>query len=140
MFFKKILVPVDGSKHALLAKRKAMGIAISMNAEIYLVNVMEHIPNIIGGHARQEIKEEMKEKAEKIFQQYIPALEENGVTYHTRVLAGRAFDAICKVAAEEGCDLICMGARGLSEVEGILLGSLTADIISHCTIPVLVVR
>ncbi|SIN90045.1 universal stress protein [Halodesulfovibrio marinisediminis] len=140
MFFKKILVPVDGSKHALLAKRKAMGIAISMNAEIILVNVLEHIPNIIGGHAREELREEQKEEAQRIFDKYIPELKQNNVTYSTRVATGRAFDAVCRIAEDEHCDLICMGARGLSEVEGLLLGSLTSDIISHCKIPVLVVR
>ena len=140
MFFKKILVLVDGSKHALLAKRRAMGIAVSMNAEVVLVNVMGNIPSIIGGHAREEIRDEQREEAQKIFDQYIPELEENGVKYSTQIAMGRPFDAICEVAEEEGCDLICLGARGLSEVEGMLLGSVSSDIISHCKTPVLVVR
>ena len=140
MFFKRILVPVDGSKHALLAKRKAMGIAVSMNAEIILVNVLDNIPAIIGGHAREGIRDEQRDEAEKIFAQYRPELEEHGVKYSTRVAIGRPFDAICEVAEEEGCDLICLGARGLNEVEGMLLGSVSSDIISHCKTPVLIVR
>ena len=140
MFFKKILVPVDGSKHALLAKHKAAGIAVSMNAEIVLVNVTGGIPSIIGGHAREEIKEEMRVEAEKIFQQYIPEIEEHGVKYSTRITHGRPFDAICETAEEDGCDLICIGTRGLGEVEGMLLGSVTAVLIAHCKIPILVIR
>jgi nucleotide-binding universal stress UspA family protein len=140
MFFKKILVPVDGSKHALLAKRRALAIAESMDAEIVLVHVLDRIPAIIGGSAREELRDEMKVEAQKVFDQYIPGLEAKNVTYKTRIESGRPFDAICTAAQEEGCDLICIGSRGLSEVEGMVLGSVSTAILSHCQIPVLVVR
>ncbi|MEZ0574812.1 universal stress protein [Halodesulfovibrio aestuarii] len=140
MFFKKILVPVDGSKHALLAKRRALAIAESMDSEIVLVHVLDRIPAIIGGHAREELRKEMKVEAQKVFEQYTPGLEAKGIKYKTRIESGRPFDAICTAAKEEACDLICLGARGLSEVEGMLLGSVSSAIISHCAIPVLVVR
>ncbi len=140
MFFEKILVPVDGSKHALLAKRRALAIAESMDAEIVLVHVLDRIPGIIGGSAREELREEMKVEAQKVFEQYIPGLEAKNIKYKTRIESGRPFDAICTAAKEEGCDLICIGSRGLSEVEGVLLGSVSSAILSHCQIPVLVVR
>ena len=140
MFFQKILVPVDGSKHALLAKRRALAIAESMDAEIVLVHVLDRIPSIIGGSAREELRKEMKAEAQKVFDQYIPGLEAKNIKYKTRIESGRPFDAICTVVKDEGCDLICIGARGLSEVEGLLLGSVSSAIISHCTTPVLVVR
>lgn len=140
MFFEKILVPVDGSKYALLAKRRALAIAESMNAEIVLVHVMDRIPAIIGGHAREELRDEMKIEAQKVFDQYVPALKAKNIKYKTRIESGRPFDAICTAAKEEGCDLICLGSRGLSEVEGMLLGSVSSAILSHCNVPVLVVR
>lgn len=140
MFFKKILVPVDGSKHAMLAKRRALAIAERMDAEIILVHVLDTIPAIIGGHAREELHADMKADAQKIFDKYIPGLEEKHVKYKTKIVSGRPFDAICTVADEEKCDLICIGARGLSDVEGMFLGSVSSAIISHCHIPVLVVR
>ncbi|OBQ54815.1 universal stress protein [Halodesulfovibrio spirochaetisodalis] len=140
MFFKKILVPVDGSKHALLAKHRALAIAESMDAEIVLVHVLDPIPSIIGGHARSELHAEMEADANKIFEEYTPSLEEKRIRYKTVVVSGRPFGAICKVADEEQCDLICIGARGLSNVEGMLLGSVSSSIIAHCRLPVLVVR
>ena len=37
-------------------------------------------------------------------------------------------------------DLICLGARGMSSLEGLLLGSVSQKVIHHATCPVLVVH
>ena len=38
------------------------------------------------------------------------------------------------------CDLIFRGSRGRSDIEGLLLGSVTHNVLTLATVPVLVVR
>lgn len=138
--YKKILVPVDGSQHSKLAKRKAMGIAAAMGADIVLMHATGRIPSLIGGAAREELMEELLKDADNVLQPYRKVLDEKGVNYVERVVTGEAGDMICQVAKEEECDLIVMGSRGLSDMEGILVGSVTHRVLSCCTLPVLVAR
>jgi nucleotide-binding universal stress UspA family protein len=50
------------------------------------------------------------------------------------------FDAIITTAKEKGCDLIFMASHGRRGMSGIVLGSETQKVLTHCTIPVLVTR
>lgn len=55
------------------------------------------------------------------------------------VATGKAWRAICDVAAELGAEPIVMGARGLSRVQSVLLGSVSSAVAVHADRPVLVV-
>jgi nucleotide-binding universal stress UspA family protein len=48
--------------------------------------------------------------------------------------------AICDQATAVGADLIVMASHGRSGLAGLLLGSETQKVLTHCTVPVLVVR
>ena len=47
---------------------------------------------------------------------------------------------IAKEAEDLDADLIVMGSRGRSDIEGLLLGSVTHKVLTLATVPVLVVR
>lgn len=51
-----------------------------------------------------------------------------------------ADDAIVEVAKIEHCDLIVMGSRGRTDLEGLLLGSNTHRVLKTAPCPVLVMR
>ncbi len=53
---------------------------------------------------------------------------------------GKAADAIVDTATEDNAGLIVMGSRGLSDIEGLLLGSVTPKVLQHADRPVLVDR
>ena len=59
---------------------------------------------------------------------------------HLHVADARAADAILETAEARGCDLIVMASHGRRGVERMLLGSQTAEVVSHSRLPVLVVR
>ena len=50
------------------------------------------------------------------------------------------WEAIIRVARDEGCDLIFMASHGRRGMAGLLLGSETQKVLTHCKIPVLVYR
>ena len=57
-----------------------------------------------------------------------------------RALAGHVAQAIIDAAAADGAELIVMGSRGLSDLRGLLLGSVTHNVIQLADRPVLVAR
>ena len=56
------------------------------------------------------------------------------------IASDRPHEAIIKIAKRKKCDLIIMGSHGRGGVAGILLGSVTQKVLSHSTLPVLVLR
>jgi nucleotide-binding universal stress UspA family protein len=59
---------------------------------------------------------------------------------HIAVAEGPAATEILRVADEEQADVIVMGSRGHSELEHILVGSVTEKVCRFAKQPVLVVR
>lgn len=57
-----------------------------------------------------------------------------------RLAHGKAWRAICDLAAEVDAAAIVLGARGLSRVQSALLGSVSAAVSSQTRIPVLIVH
>jgi len=53
---------------------------------------------------------------------------------------GLAEEAIIGMARERDCDLIVMGAYGHTRIRELILGSTTSQVISMCSLPVLLVR
>jgi nucleotide-binding universal stress UspA family protein len=56
------------------------------------------------------------------------------------VAAGHVAKNIVETATAHGADLIVMGSRGLSDIQGILLGSVTHKVMQLAPIAVLVAR
>jgi nucleotide-binding universal stress UspA family protein len=139
--FQKILLPVDGSKSSKVAKQNAIALATTMDSEILLLYVTGAIPAIITGKPREEAIKSQQEEADIVLAPYRAYLIEHKVNHNEMVVPSyNAGEEICKIAREENCDLIVMGSRGLNDIEGVFLGSVTHRVLSHCDIPVLVVR
>lgn len=139
--FKKILLPVDGSKSSRLAKQHAIGLATAMESEILLVYITGAIPAIITGRPREEAVKAQQEEADLVLAPYREILIQHKMNFNELVVpAFNAGEEICKIAREENCDLIVMGSRGLSDLEGIVMGSVTHRVLARSGIPVLVVR
>ncbi len=62
-----------------------------------------------------------------------------GFAAEGRVVAGKAWRALCEVAQEVDAAVIVVGARGLSRAESVLLGSVSTAVVLHAQRPVLVV-
>jgi len=64
----------------------------------------------------------------------------SGVEVDTLLEEGHPVHEIVRVVAEGGFGLIVMGARGVSHIREILLGSVSDAILHHAACPVLVVK
>ncbi len=140
MLFKKILVAVDGSKHSDKAAQYARGVARTQGAELMLLHCPGNIPRIIGGSAREKLEKDLLEEGRKLIENYKNLCDGFNVCYTIEVRTGDPANVLIKYAEENGVDLIVMGSRGLTDLEGLLMGSVTHHVLQRTCCPVLIVR
>jgi len=79
------------------------------------------------------------ELAEEKVRQGVALAGSAGFAAQGRVAHGKAWRAICDVADEVHAATIVLGARGLSQVGSLLLGSVSSAVLGHARRPVLAV-
>ena len=138
--FEKVILAVDGSEHARKAATLALDIARKSNADVVVVHVREHVVDL-GGTWEQE----SSSHAEAILDAACRELEEAGVPTRRVVRrglagSGRIAQEIVETADAEDAGLIVMGSRGVSDLRGLLLGSVAHKVLQLSSQPVLVAR
>ncbi len=140
MSYKKLLVPLDGSENATLALTHAVKLAKTGNMSIVLLHCYGELPATIGGAARDEIIDLSEAEGKAILAPGEQVCKDSGVPCKPVVHSGNPGRTIVTVAQAEGCDLIVMGSRGLSDFSGMVMGSVSHRVLRHATMPVLIVR
>jgi nucleotide-binding universal stress UspA family protein len=162
--FERILVPLDGSDHSMHALKNAAEMAKNFGAQVTLINVYslaqpvvptpfalsgtstavtgpvmppdasysEAFSRIAEAHrqAGANILAKGKEEAQALW----------GIQAETLLKEGHAVEEILRTAREGKYNLIVIGARGLSTIKEILLGSVSHGVVIHASCPVLVVK
>jgi nucleotide-binding universal stress UspA family protein len=139
--FKRILLAVDGSDHALHATRKAAELARCMKpVELRIVVAYDPIPLYLGEPNMQVVITNRKGEAEETLNAAVKEVGSISCEIHTEILEGDPASAILEVAKTRGSDVIVMGSRGLGLLAGLLLGSTSQKVVAHAPCPVLIVR
>ena len=138
--FEKILVPLDGSEHSLKALKVAVQIALKFDGKITLIHVYS-----IGGLAISptpvyEFIEAIRKAGVGILADGEKRVKAEGVHVETLLIEGHAVEQIVKTCREGKFDLVVMGARGLSKIKEMFLGSVSDGVTRHACCPVLVVK
>jgi nucleotide-binding universal stress UspA family protein len=146
--FKRILLPTDGSELSGKAATMAIALAKTHGAVLVALHVFPHLPGAHHGAAAPFLKQleggyekgqsaEAKEMLKAIADEAAAA----GVATETVVIESEDIHSrIIEVAAQRGCDLICMATHGRSELAAVVLGSVTHKVLTGSPVPVLVVR
>ncbi len=138
--FRRILVPLDGSRTAEHALRHASAIGRSPGAEIELLRVLEaHVPV---PHPMLEAVDWrlLQLEAEAYLEAIAARLRAQGLTVGTAVAVGRAADEIVRCVRDEGVDLVVVSAYGHGGVCEFAAGGTVHKLLSLVTCSVLLIR
>ena len=145
----KALIATDGSDFARNAAVRAKEV-LDAGMEYVLLTVVPPPVMTVGApvtgieaapiatpETTEELTEAYKEGAEKDLEHTARAL---GGTVARRIEYGDAAAEICRVAEDEGFDVIVVGSHGSGFVKRVFLGSVSQHLLHHAPCPVLVVR
>lgn len=159
MMYSKIMVPYDGSEHAISALEYAKGLAADApDVQVFVVHV---IPSGVMGIDRlgtegaldgvpmgmldyeqyQGVVQRVLDDAKTNVKENLgDALDALGDRATVEVVAGVSpAEALTYFAESHDCDLVVMGRRGLGAIRG-MLGSVSFGVLRSCDIPVLTVK
>ena len=143
--FKRILVPTDGSDITMKAVETTIGLAKSLNAQIYTISVKEPFPYSAISEMQPTPPQEFFDAQERIASKRVQGVREAcaaaGVNCEAHTVeALHPWEAIIEHARTMNCDLLVMASHGRRGVTALLLGSETQKVLTHSKVPVLVVR
>ena len=137
--FKKILVPLDGSKIAEAVIPFAREIASRSGAELLFVTAVQQVGVWDATLSLQVLKRESE-----IASDYLATVERDvsgeGQKAATQVIDGDAAEAVLASADAAGADLIAISTHGRSGLSRWLFGSVATHILERSAIPLLVLR
>lgn len=136
---KKMLVAIDGSESSMHALKESFKLARNEKSWITVVSVVPEYKGDLDLVAVGNVMASMRKPCEDALHKADELAKAEGALIKTVCEEGEAYERIIDLAEAENCELIVMGRRGLSRLERVLMGSVTARVIGHSPIDVLVV-
>lgn len=138
--YKHILMSTDGSELALKGVKHGLDLAKQCGSKVTVITVSQPYP-LQSAATTDSWAQAQKTHADEA----LVAVWDAAKAADVEVAARQATDnspaeAIVEAAESLGCDLIVMASHGRRGVSRLLLGSQTAEVVSHSPVPVLVVR
>jgi nucleotide-binding universal stress UspA family protein len=145
--FKKILYPTDFSDVSKMALEYIKQLKDSGVEEILVLHVIDerdlhysylYVMDEYGGDQglQQRLKDEAKEELDEIKD----ILKDSGFKIRSRIEFGVPLKEILKAEQKEDISIIIIGSHGKSNVEEMLLGSVSEKVVRKCKKPVLVIK
>ena len=147
--YKKIMVPLDGSKLAECVLPHVELMVKACNApEVILVQAFEPITIPVGREASKiksldqlmEFEVHGKTEAEKYLKGIASQLAKSGINTKTEIIVGKASEALSDFAAKHAVDLVIIATHGRSGITRWVMGSIADRLIHSIKVPILLIR
>ncbi|MFX0203329.1 MAG: universal stress protein [Candidatus Hodarchaeota archaeon] len=153
--FKRILVPLDGSRLSTKALPYAGEIAKRFNAEVVLLQVLEPTrPSVFidaDGYGSAEATEaaiqaaELRDRkkavnARRYLRRQVKKITDMSIKVSYNIMIGTAGESIVRFCRKEKIDLVVMTTHGRSGFKRAILGSVADEIVREPGVHVLVIR
>lgn len=143
----RVLVATDGSEPATVAVDLVAGIPWPDGTIIRVVEAIETGAEVFGGPwpavalvQSEALEAALRMDAQQTVEGARARLQRPGLEVESAVLVGRPASVIVEAARAMEADLIVVGSRGHGIIGSMLLGSVSAEIVDHASMPVLVAR
>jgi nucleotide-binding universal stress UspA family protein len=140
---RKILVPVDFSRHSDRALAVAVDICRRYGASLFLLHCYQLNPGSISPYGPvlpDAYRDDLKAAAGKRLEEWAANASSQDVEVTPVLSPLYPSEAIDQVLAEQGIDLIVIGTRGLTGLRHVLLGSVAERTVRTAACPVLSVK
>jgi nucleotide-binding universal stress UspA family protein len=143
---RHILIPTDGSALSLAAVEYGIALAKSVGAKVTVLTVSAPFHTFaVEPVTVTDTPEQYAKQVAALATKHLEAANEIAsaacVNCETvQVEHDHPYLAIIDIAAKKSCDLIVMASHGRRGISAVVLGSETAKVLTHSSIPVLVVR
>ena len=146
--YQRILVATDGTKLSKKAVNTAIALAALSGAELVALKVVPRYPMSYfeGGIALmpaevQRVEKQWSDEGQTVVDAVAKTALGKGVKTKALTLKSDVVsDAILATAKKQQCDLIVMASHGRKGIKRLLLGSETQHVLTHATVPVLVLK
>lgn len=146
--YQRILVSTDGSDLSAKAVTAALDLAKANGAEVFALKVVPTYPQsyfegaiALDASEVQRVEQQWSDAAQSVVQAVVQTGADKGVRVHAVIRKNEVVaDTILAAAKELDCDLIVMASHGRRGLQKLLLGSETQHVLTHATLPVLVVK
>ncbi|MBN9287386.1 MAG: hypothetical protein BGO43_15955 [Gammaproteobacteria bacterium 39-13] len=145
--FKRILVPVDGSRVGNFALSKAIDLSKDQKCKLRIVHSIDYIALTAGveGIDAVSLQKSLKKAAEKILEKAKKTAQKKKVKVEVKLiesfkLTNRIDNMILKDAKRWRADLIIVGTHKKRGLKQILFGSQAENLMHKATIPILLIR
>ena len=138
-----ILIPVDGSTHALLAVHHAVRLVQSgLRARFVVANVQETatLYEMVVAHDPVVLEQVNTEAGLDLMRSAVALLEAAGFQVVQVVETGDPANMLIDIIEREACDAVVMAAGTGGGLRAALLGSVTQHLVDNSPVPVTVVR
>jgi nucleotide-binding universal stress UspA family protein len=142
----RVIVATDGSDAAGVGIELVAGAAWPPETVVRVVTAIDPSPLTVTGpfgvpvSASPDPLERLDEAAAAALESACRRLAATDPQVEGSLLRGRPASAIVDVALRLGADLVVLGSRGHGMIETMLLGSVSAEVVDHAPMPVLVAR
>ncbi|MBI4455286.1 MAG: universal stress protein [Acidobacteria bacterium] len=146
----KVLLATDGSKYSEAAVDLLPRLPLPDGSEVTLLAVVEPVRPlfaaehpIIGkqiSEAFEGFRTKLREGAHRLLLREEQRLRTRGLAVNTTMREGHVSDQIVAACRELPSDLLVIGSRGLGEFRGLLLGSVSQQVVKHAPCSVLIVK
>ncbi|MHB1172934.1 MAG: universal stress protein [Lacisediminihabitans sp.] len=132
-----IVVGVDGSEQSLAALQWAIAEARLRHGRVRLITAW-YYPPMASEIGDGVIDDSFEQAAEQVQAAALKVVADGGVPVSGQVVQNSPAAAL--LDASRDADLLVVGSRGHGGFTGLLLGSVSAQVIHHAECPVLIVR
>lgn len=142
--FERILYPTDFSDVSRRALNYIQQLKDAGAKEVTVLHVIDErtlvVPDVFSGIDFVAVENELRRMAEEEGGRLVAQLREKGLDARLRIEKGIPFLEILKAATEGEVSLIVIGSHGKSNLEEMLLGSVSEKVIRKAVQPLLVVK
>jgi nucleotide-binding universal stress UspA family protein len=134
------MVCVDGSEAGYKAADFAIAVAAKLGSKI-------HFFNVVGASTSEKnykITADMAGSFQRLGDEALSKCEGKarvrGLQFETEQVDGDPAEEILKYAKESKVDCIVLGRQGLTDLEKLLLGSVSEKVLKFCDLPVILIK